>query len=63
MPEKTVVKVPREISKATTRHKESRESRLAQETAEVGIATAEEYPRFNLNGTFGYDAKEFDKQV
>jgi len=35
---------------------------LAQETAEVGIATAEEYPRFNLNGTFGYDSKEFDNQ-
>ncbi|MBT4759435.1 MAG: TolC family protein, partial [Nitrosomonadales bacterium] len=39
------------------------ERRLAQETAEVGIATAEEYPRFHLNGTFGYDARGSDSQL
>ncbi|MDB2703638.1 efflux transporter outer membrane subunit [Methylophilaceae bacterium] len=61
VPEKTVVQVPREILRQRPDIREA-ERLLAQETAEVGIATAEEYPRFNLNGTFGYDSKEFDNQ-
>ena len=61
VPEKTVVKVPREILRQRPDIREA-ERLLAQETAEVGIATAEEYPRFNLNGTFGYDSKDFDNQ-
>ncbi len=35
---------------------------MAQKTAEVGIVTAEQYPRFNLNGTFGYEARGSDSQ-
>ena len=61
VPEKTVVQVPREILRQRPDIREA-ERLLAQETAEVGIATAEEYPRFNLNGTFGYDSKEFNNQ-
>ena len=61
VPEKTVVQVPREILRQRPDIRAA-ERLLAQETAEVGIATAEEYPRFNLNGTFGYDSKEFDNQ-
>ena len=61
VPEKTVVQVPREILRQRPDIREA-ERLLAQETAEVGIAAAEEYPRFNLNGTFGYDSKEFDNQ-
>jgi len=61
VPEKTVVQVPREILRQRPDIREA-ERLLAQETAEVGVATAEEYPRFNLNGTFGYDSKEFDNQ-
>ena len=61
VPEKTVVQVPREILRQRPDIREA-ERLLAQETAEIGIATAEEYPRFNLNGTFGYDSKEFDNQ-
>jgi len=62
VPEKTVVKVPREILRQRPDIREA-ERRLAQETAEVGIATAEEYPRFHLNGTFGYDARGSDSQL
>ncbi|MDA9155566.1 efflux transporter outer membrane subunit [Methylophilaceae bacterium] len=61
VPEKIVVQVPREILRQRPDIREA-ERLLAQETAEVGIAAAEEYPRFNLNGTFGYDSKEFDNQ-
>ena len=61
IPEKTVVKLPREILRQRPDIRKA-ESRLVQETAEVGIATAEQYPRFNLNGTFGYDARGSDSQ-
>ena len=59
--EKTVVELPREILRQRPDIRRA-ERRLAQKTAEVGIATAEQYPRFNLNGTFGYDAKGSDSQ-
>ena len=59
--EKTVVELPREILRQRPDIRRAERS-LAQETAEVGIATAEEYPRFNLNGTFGYDARGSDSQ-
>src|SRR5262249_25821702 len=32
------------------------ERRLAAETARIGVATADLYPRFTLLGTFGFDA-------
>jgi len=59
--EKTVVELPREILRQRPDIRRA-ERRLAQKTAEVGIATAEQYPRFNLNGTFGYEARGSDSQ-
>lgn len=32
------------------------ERRLAAQTARIGVATADLYPRFSLSGTFGYEA-------
>lgn len=59
--EKTVVELPREILRQRPDIRRA-ERRLAQKTAEVGIVTAEQYPRFNLNGTFGYEARGSDSQ-
>ncbi len=36
------------------------ERRLAAETARIGVAAAELYPRFTLSGTFGFQATGFD---
>jgi len=35
------------------------ERQLASATARVGMATAQLYPRFTINGTFGFDATKF----
>jgi NodT family efflux transporter outer membrane factor (OMF) lipoprotein len=35
------------------------ERQLAARTAEVGVAVADLYPRFSINGTFGFGAEEF----
>ena len=39
------------------------ERRLAAETARIGVATADLYPRFTLSGTFGFEASSFDHVV
>jgi len=36
------------------------ERRLASETALVGVATADLYPQFFIDGSFGYSAEDFD---
>lgn len=36
------------------------ERRLAVETAKIGVATADLYPRFTLSGTFGFEATDLN---
>ncbi len=36
------------------------ERRLAAQTARIGVAAADLYPRFTLSGTFGFQATDFD---
>jgi NodT family efflux transporter outer membrane factor (OMF) lipoprotein len=36
------------------------ERRLAAQTAQIGVATADLYPRFSLSGTFGFEATDIN---
>jgi NodT family efflux transporter outer membrane factor (OMF) lipoprotein len=39
------------------------ERRLAAQTARIGVAAAELYPRFTLSGTLGFDARDFNHML
>lgn len=39
------------------------ECRLAAETARIGVAAADLYPRFTLSGTFGFESSDFEHML
>ncbi len=39
------------------------ERRLAAQTAQIGVATADLYPRFTLSGTFGFEATDINHML
>lgn len=58
----TFVGVPADILRRRPDIRAS-ERMLAAETARIGVATAELYPRFTLSGTFGFEANSFEHMV
>lgn len=56
-PAKTLVGVPTDILRQRPDIR-SAERRLAAQTAEIGVAAAELYPRFTLSGTFGMESTD-----
>jgi len=59
-PEETLVGVPTDILRRRPDIRAA-ERRLAAETARIGVAMSELYPRFTLSGTFGFEATDADR--
>ncbi len=58
-PHEIVVGVPADILRQRPDIR-SAERRLAEQTARIGVATADLYPRFTLAGTFGFESTNFN---
>lgn len=58
-PLETLIGVPADILRRRPDIRAA-ERRLAVETAKIGAATADLYPRFTLSGTFGFEATDFN---
>ena len=58
-PLETLVGVPADIIRRRPDIRAA-ERRLAVETAKIGVATADLYPRFTLSGTFGFEATDLN---
>ena len=58
-PSQTPVGVPADVLRRRPDIRAA-ERRLAIETARIGVATAELYPRFTLSGTLGFEATDFN---
>ena len=57
-PEQVVVGLPADLLRQRPDIRQA-ERQLASQTARIGIATADLYPRFSLSGTFSFDATSF----
>ncbi len=58
-PDEVLVGVPTDILRQRPDLRAA-ERRLAAQTARIGVATADLYPRFTLSGTFGFEATDFN---
>ena len=57
-PREVVIGLPADLLRQRPDIREA-ERQLAAQTARIGVATADLYPRFSLSGTFSFDATEF----
>ncbi|MBN1510546.1 MAG: efflux transporter outer membrane subunit [Phycisphaerae bacterium] len=61
-PSETFVGVPTDLLRRRPDIRAA-ERRLAAQTARIGVAAADLYPRFTLSGTLGFDARDFSHML
>jgi multidrug efflux system outer membrane protein len=61
-PEQLLISTPAEVIRQRPDIRRS-ERELAAQTARVGVATAELYPRFSISGSFGFESESFGSDL